>query len=99
MSQVQVRAGRIRAEFDPKRTPELELGPQLDLIDNLRGALAERTESLVWGHGAGANGSFACYLFLFSSSRTSSIVNGRSCALKDFWLLPRTRNGRVSAYS
>ncbi len=95
VAEMQIRAGRIGPELDAQGPAERELLFQLGGADDLRRALGELREGLSRIDHVGRCRAERSYLFLFRSSRTSSIVRGRSCWLSAFWLLPRTRNGRV----
>ena len=86
MSQVQVRAGWIHAQFDPQRPAEGQLLTELCLADDLRAALLEKGKGFVRLHVGKCRPER--YLFLFNNSRTCSIVRGVLRALKAFWLLP-----------
>ena len=98
VTEVKIRARGIDPQLHAQRAAECELFTQLRLADDLGRTLFEKRESFVRLHGHRARIQKAArYLFLFNSSRTCSIVSGRLCAASAFWLLPRSRNGRLPA--
>ena len=113
VSEVNIGCRWIDAEFDAQWAAEREFLAQLGFTDDLRSALLQDGKRFVRFHGAtvaaAVNVAQLCklrcasyklappYLFLFSNSRTSSIVIGGFCRSNDFWLLPRSRKGRFPA--
>ena len=76
MTEMKIRTGGIDAQFNAQRPAESEFFTELGLADDLGAALLEKGKCLVRLH------KIICrtgrYLFLFSNSRTCSIVSGRS---------------------
>src|ERR1700737_2504009 len=100
MPEMRISRARIDPELHAQWTTERKFLLQLGLAAYFGGTLFEGGESFSRLHGAIVQRRRArCYLFLLSNSRTSSMVNGLFCRLNAFWLLPRSRNGRFSAYS
>ena len=79
VSQMQIRAGGINAEFDAERTTEREFRTQFFLADNLGRALFENGESFVRLHEPRLSIVAESYLLLFNNSRTCSMVSGLFC--------------------
>src|SRR5438477_10800988 len=95
-----IRAGGIDAELYPQRAICAQFLRQFHFADDLRGAAGESCKLIA--HIMRTKNSARAettYLFLFSNSRTSSIVSARSWACNAFWLFPCPRNGRLPAKS
>ena len=80
MPQMQIRAGRIDAEFDPERPAKRKFFSQFLLADDLGRALFENGKSFVWLHAPRVSVVAESYLLLFNNSRTCSMVSGLFCA-------------------
>src|ERR671937_309436 len=96
-----IRCGWVNTELDAQGAAERELLAQFGSADDLCSTLLQQPKRLIRFHGANCrgrrSGGKVAYLFLFSNSRTSSIVIGALCRSNDFWLFPRPRNGRSPA--
>src|SRR5438067_691672 len=89
----------IHAELHAEWALQFKFRPQLRLANDLGRALLENGKRFVRLHGRYPSLVAGCYLLLFNNSRTCSIVSGLFCVESDFWLLPRSRKGRLPAYS